>query len=186
MGQFFVDLFRLGVIDTFSAPWYNLYNRLYIIIEKRGDFHAAGHSDGLRRAGRTYQPSPENGMACDPDHSEVLQSYGVNMYQAMSLIYIAWYSRTESVNQRSIEKYLYLSNPGVSKIISFLENSGYVRRDPDPKDARSYLLSATESGQEFATVLNQAILESDDRIMAPLSAAERKTMMNLLAKIGES
>ena len=87
-------------------------------------------------------------------HSEVLQSYGVNMYQAMSLIYIAWY--------------------------------GYVRRDPDPKDARSYLLSATESGQEFATVLNQAILESDDRIMAPLSAAERKTMMNLLAKIGES
>ena len=113
-------------------------------------------------------------------HSEVLQSYGVNMYQAMSLIYIAWYSRTESVNQRSIEKYLYLSNPGVSKIISFLENSGYVRRDPDPKDARSY------SGQEFATVLNQAILESDDRIMAPLSAAERKTMMNLLAKIGES
>ena len=119
-------------------------------------------------------------------HSEVLQSYGVNMYQAMSLIYLAWYSRTESVNQRSIEKYLYLSNPGVSKIISFLENSGYVRRDPDPKDARSYLLSATESGQEFATVLNQAILESDDRIMAPLSAAERKTMMNLLAKIGES
>ena len=119
-------------------------------------------------------------------HSEVLRSYGVNMYQAMSLIYIAWYGQTQSVNQRSIEKYLYLSNPGVSKIISFLENAGYVRRDPDPRDARSYLLSATEQGKEFARVLNQAVLESDDRIMAPLDAAERKTMMELLARIGES
>ncbi len=108
------------------------------------------------------------------------------MYQAMSLIYIAWYGQTQSVNQRSIEKYLYLSNPGVSKIISFLENAGYVRRDPDPRDARSYLLSATEQGEKFARVLNQAVLESDDRIMAPLDAAERKTMMDLLARIGES
>ncbi len=107
-------------------------------------------------------------------HSEALQKHGVNMYQALSLIYIAWYGQTQSVNQRSIEKYLYLSNPGVSKIISFLENAGYVRRDPDPKDARSYLL------------LNRAILESDDRIMAPLNAEERKTMMELLARIGEN
>lgn len=119
-------------------------------------------------------------------HSEVLRQHGVNMYQAMSLIYIAWYGQTQSVNQRSIEKYLYLSNPGVSKIISFLENAGYVRRDPDPKDARSYLLSATPEGKAFAQVLNQAVLESDDRIMAPLNAEERKTMIELLARIGEN
>ncbi len=119
-------------------------------------------------------------------HSEALQKHGVNMYQALSLIYIAWYGQTQSVNQRSIEKYLYLSNPGVSKIISFLENAGYVRRDPDPKDARSYLLSATPEGKKFAQVLNRAILESDDRIMAPLNAEERKTMMELLARIGEN
>ena len=119
-------------------------------------------------------------------HSEALQKHGVNMYQALSLIYIALYGQTQSVNQRSIEKYLYLSNPGVSKIISFLENAGYVRRDPDPKDARSYLLSATPEGKKFAQVLNRAILESDDRIMAPLDAEERKTMMELLARIGEN
>lgn len=108
------------------------------------------------------------------------------MYQAMSLIYIAWYGQSQTVNQRSIEKYLYLSNPGVSKIISFLEHAGYVRRDPDPRDARSYLLSATSEGMAFAQVLNAAVLESDDRIMAPLSPAERKTMMRLLDKIGDS
>lgn len=119
-------------------------------------------------------------------HGEVLKRCGVNMYQAMSLIYIAWYGRTQSINQRSIEKYLYLSNPGVSKIVGFLEKEGYIVRNPDPKDARSYVLRATEKGEAFAQELNSAILESDEMIMQPLTAAERKTMMALLEKIGEA
>lgn len=119
-------------------------------------------------------------------HGEVLRRHGVNMYQAMSLIYIAWYGKKESVNQRTIEKYLYLSNPGVSKIISFLEREGYVERNPDPKDARSYLLQATARGDAFAQELNQAILESDELIMQPLTPEERGDMMRLLGKIGEA
>ena len=117
-------------------------------------------------------------------HDEALKKHGVNMYQAMSLIYIAWYGKTRAVNQRAIEKYLYLSNPGVSKIISALERDGYVVRNPDPSDARSYLLQATQKGEDFARVLNEAILESDAVIMKPLTAAEQRTMMKLLEKIG--
>lgn len=119
-------------------------------------------------------------------HGEVLRRYGVNMYQAMSLIYIAWYGRSQSVNQRSIEKYLYLSNPGVSKIVGYLEKEGYVVRNPDPKDARSYILRATDKGEAFAQELNRAILESDEIIMQPLTQSERRTMMKLLEKIGEA
>lgn len=119
-------------------------------------------------------------------HGEALKKYGVNMYQAMSLIYIAWYGKKEAVNQRAIEKYLYLSNPGVSKIISFLEREGYVERNPDPRDARSYILCTTPQGDDFARKLNGAILESDQVIMQPLTSAERKTMLKLLEKIGEA
>ena len=116
-------------------------------------------------------------------HAEALRPFGVNMYQAMSLIYIAWYGKTEHVNQRSIERYLYLSNPGVSKIISFLEREGYVVRDMDPADARSYSLRATEEGENFAWRLNDAILDSDQIILEPLNAEERKTLGALLGKI---
>ncbi len=119
-------------------------------------------------------------------HGEVLQQYGVNMYQAMSLIYISWYGRTQDVNQRAIEKYLYLSNPGVSKIISFLEREGYVVRNPDPRDARSYLLHATDKGEAFARELNSAILEADALVLQPLTAAEQQTMLRLMAKIGDA
>ncbi len=116
-------------------------------------------------------------------HDQALKRHGVNMYQAMSLIYIARYGRKESVNQRSIEHYLYLSNPGVSKIVGFLEQKGYIVRDPDPKDARSYLLTATKQGEIFAEQLNQAILTADEEIVAPLNGEERRTMLAILAKI---
>lgn len=119
-------------------------------------------------------------------HGEVLRRHGVNMYQAMSLIYIAWHGKSRAINQRSIEKYLYLSNPGVSKIVGFLEREGYVVRNPDPKDARSYILLATDKGEKFARELNDAILESDEMIMQPLTTEERGTMMALLEKIGEA
>lgn len=119
-------------------------------------------------------------------HDRALKALGVNMYQAMTLIYIAWYGQRESVNQRSIEKYLYLSNPGVSKIVVFLEKEGYITRKPDPRDARSYLLTATERGNQFAVTLNDAIHEADEEILSPLSVEERKDLMKLLKKIGEA
>lgn len=119
-------------------------------------------------------------------HDEALKPYGVNMYQAMALIYVAAYSQTESVNQRRIEKYLYLSNPGVSKIVVFLEREGYILRTPDPRDARSHLLTTTKSGMEFAQALNEAIHLADTAIFSPLSAEEQSLMLHLLQKIGEA
>lgn len=119
-------------------------------------------------------------------HGEFLKAHGVNMYQAMSLIYIAAYGETETVNQRSIEKYLYLSNPGVSKIINSLEQAGYVCRVSDPADARSHRLIVTEAGARFADELNTAINKSDQKILSPLSAEEQAQMLSLLEKIGEA
>lgn len=119
-------------------------------------------------------------------HGEYLRQHGVNMYQAMSLIYIATLGETETVNQRSIEKFLYLSNPGVSKIISHLEQQGYVRRETAPSDARSYRLIATEEGVRFARVLSDAIAESDRVMLSPLSDQEQLQLLSLLARIGDA
>lgn len=70
--------------------------------------------------------------------------------------------------------------------MGFLEKEGYVERNPDPRDARSYILRATDKGETFAQELNRAILESDEIIMQPLTQSERRTMMKLLEKIGEA
>lgn len=116
-------------------------------------------------------------------HTDALKPFGLNMYQAMSLLYIAQYGNTRDVNQRSIERFLYLSNPGVSKIVSFLEKEGYVIRESDPKDSRSYLLRATDKGMEFAEELNHVLMDADREILSPLTSKEQETLMNLLSKI---
>lgn len=116
-------------------------------------------------------------------HTDALKPFGLNMYQAMSLLYIAQYGYVRDVNQRSIERFLYLSNPGVSKIVSFLEKEGYVLRESDPKDSRSYLLRATEKGMKFAEELNVVLVEADREILSPLTPEEQETLLNLLSKI---
>lgn len=116
-------------------------------------------------------------------HTDSLKPFDLNMYQAMSLLYIAQYGNVRDVNQRSIERYLYLSNPGVSKIVSFLEREGYVIRESDPKDSRSYLLRATEKGMKFAEELNVVLMEADREILSPLTTEEQETLLNLLSKI---
>ncbi len=116
-------------------------------------------------------------------HTDALKPFGLNMYQAMSLLYIAQYGNVRDVNQRSIERFLYLSNPGVSKIVSFLEKEGHVIRESDPKDSRSYLLRATEKGKTFAAELDRVLMEADREILSPLTAKEQETLMNLLSKI---
>lgn len=116
-------------------------------------------------------------------HADALKPFGLNMYQAMTLLYIAQYGHSRDVNQRSIERFLYLSNPGVSKIVSFLEKEGYVIRESDPKDSRSYLLRATEKGMTFAQELDRVLMEADREILSPLTAKEQETLMNLLSKI---
>ena len=117
-------------------------------------------------------------------HADALKPMGLNMYQAMSLIYIARHGHIRNINQRSIEKYLYLSNPGVSKIVGFLERAGYVTRDPDPSDARSYLLHATDKGIAFAEKLDGILQEADREILKPLTAREQDAFLALLQKIG--
>lgn len=116
-------------------------------------------------------------------HTDALKPLGLNMYQAMSLLYIAQYGGSRDVNQRSIERFLYLSNPGVSKIVTFLEKEGYVIRESDPKDSRSYLLRATEKGMAFAMDLNEILMEADREILSPLTPKEQETLMELLQKI---
>ena len=51
------------------------------------------------------------------ENARVLEPYGVTVYQAMSLIYVADHEGERTVNQRAIERFTQLSNPGVTKLI---------------------------------------------------------------------
>jgi DNA-binding MarR family transcriptional regulator len=105
------------------------------------------------------------------------------MYQAMSLIYVAEHEEETSVNQRAIERYTRLSNPGVKKLIDALVKLGYVERSLDPSDNRSYILRTTAAGRAQSEVFKVVIAESDARITATLSPSEQESLIRLLEKL---
>ena len=117
------------------------------------------------------------------ENAKALEPYGVTMYQAMSLIYVADHEGERTVNQRAIERFTQLTNPGVTKLITALERQGLLERCHDPEDARSYILPTTPKGRERTETFRQLILDNDRRFTTDLTSEERQQLVELLKKI---
>lgn len=117
------------------------------------------------------------------ENSHMLEPYGVTMYQAMSLIYVADHEDKRTVNQRALERYTQLSNPGVTKLVTALEKLELLERTHDPEDARSYALRTTQKGREQCEIFRRLILESDRRVTGNLTDDEADQLRTLLKKI---
>jgi DNA-binding MarR family transcriptional regulator len=71
-------------------------------------------------------------------------------------------------------------------LIDTLERDGLVRREPDPYDRRMMSVRLTPKADAFVAALLPAHFRIMARLMAPLSEAERKTLVSLLTKILQS
>jgi DNA-binding MarR family transcriptional regulator len=117
------------------------------------------------------------------ENGRVLEPYGVTVYQAMSLIYVADHECHRTVNQRALERYTQLSNPGVTKLVTALEKQGLLERTHDPEDARSYVLRTTEQGRAQCEIFRSLLLDTDRSLTQNLSASEVDQLKLLLHKI---
>ncbi len=70
----------------------------------------------------------------------------------------------------------------MTRMIRSLETKGLVARKPSPADARVTLVCLTDEGEAFVKVLQQAVAETIDDILAPISNAEKRTLSALLAR----
>ncbi len=68
-------------------------------------------------------------------------------------------------------------------VIGRLESKGWVRREADPADKRRKLLWVTPEGEQVALRMKRAVARAQARIVAPLDAAERAQLVQLLGKL---
>lgn len=68
-------------------------------------------------------------------------------------------------------------------LVDGLEERGLVERRRNPADRRNYALHLTEAGQRALDGLSAAAREHEDAICAPLTAAERGRLHELLSKL---
>lgn len=68
-------------------------------------------------------------------------------------------------------------------LIDTLERDGYVKREPDPVDRRQMSVLLTPRGEKFLMEFLPGHFKAIAAIMAPLTEAERKTLVRLLGKV---
>jgi DNA-binding MarR family transcriptional regulator len=68
-------------------------------------------------------------------------------------------------------------------VVDDLEAAGYVDRRRNPVDRRAYALQATREGKAWQTRAEHAVLEAERELLATLSPAEQRTLIELLQRL---
>ena len=89
------------------------------------------------------------------------------------------------LSQSELGAILGIDRSTVVAVIDRLEKDGLVRRMKAPNDRRSHALKLSEKGAVTLAVLEQRVAAHERDIASALSAAERKTLLTLLARIAD-
>jgi DNA-binding MarR family transcriptional regulator len=101
-----------------------------------------------------------------------------SQFSALSLIVA-----NPGVSQSALARALSVERSAVVALIDNLERRGFVSRDPVPRDRRSYALRATLAGILHCDRAIETIRAHEERAFARLSASERATLVDLLARV---
>lgn len=87
------------------------------------------------------------------------------------------------LNPTELMRATLLSSGGITKRLDRLEAAGLVERRPDPGDRRGTLVRLTRRGKAAVDRAVAAHVANEERLVASLSAAERRTLDRLLRKL---
>ncbi|MEU2153480.1 MarR family winged helix-turn-helix transcriptional regulator [Streptomyces sp. NPDC019396] len=90
------------------------------------------------------------------------------------------------VRQSELIKICELDPSTITKMLQRLEQSGHVRRCPDPADRRAVLVEATETSCALFADVSRAWRELEEHTLAGLDHAERAELGRLLARVEEN
>ncbi len=111
-----------------------------------------------------------------------LAPFGVNAAQHNYLTVL--YFAPGGLTLRDLSLLVHTSNSAVTPIVTALERDGLVRRTGNPADGRSVVAKITRKGRALIGKTFPVHHRNIERGLAPLSPAERRTLADLLAKVG--
>ena len=86
-------------------------------------------------------------------------------------------------SQADLSRTTGIDTSDVVAAVNHLVSSGYARRQPDEVDRRRNVISITKRGLAAVDRVGRVVDDVQAEVMAPLSPAERKTFLRLLAKL---
>ena len=71
----------------------------------------------------------------------------------------------------------------VTSALTLLESRGYVAREVDPANRRRNIVTLTPEGRSALTRLDAVLDEIQESVLAPLTPAQRRQLLGLLARL---
>jgi DNA-binding MarR family transcriptional regulator len=87
------------------------------------------------------------------------------------------------LSQQRLGEQTAMDRTTVVAIVDGLEEAGYVERRRDPDDRRAYALEVTAAGREWLDDARAVLRGAEDEFLAPLTATERRTLVELLQRL---
>ena len=110
-----------------------------------------------------------------------LEPYGITPPQFAVMSFL--WQREEVINQNQLGDLMGTDNATLSGIIDRLEKAGYVKREKNMKDRRSYNLVLTEAGEKIRQELEPIVRDHNKNLTKPLEEEELLTLVRLLKKL---
>jgi DNA-binding MarR family transcriptional regulator len=88
--------------------------------------------------------------------------------------------------QRQLANQVGIDVVSFGQTIDLLEQKHLVKRELDPDDRRARRLYVTKRGTELRRRLRPALLAAQERLLSPLSKAERGALLDMLVRIIEA
>ena len=108
---------------------------------------------------------------------EETSDFGVTPVQFAALQAVA---QQPQLDQRSLAATIGFDTSTIGGVIDRLEARGLMRRNASPDDRRVRLLTVTPEGAALLEEIVPAMLRAQERMLAPLPAADRKRFMRML------
>ncbi|WGX96542.1 MarR family winged helix-turn-helix transcriptional regulator [Nocardioides sp. L-11A] len=111
---------------------------------------------------------------------EAFAAAGVRGYHYRLLAALAEYG---PCSQADLGRATGIDRSDVVAVLDDLVAWRMARRDPDPADRRRNVVTLTRAGERRLVELDRVLDDVQEDVLAPLTAAERRTLLALLAKL---
>jgi DNA-binding MarR family transcriptional regulator len=114
------------------------------------------------------------------EHARALREYSLTpeQWQALATLWVHG-----ALSQSEIARVTLQDAPTVSRMLARMERNGWLRRQPDPNDARSSVVQLTSQGQRLREVLPPKLVRHFRAYLRKVPEAQQQQLLRLLREL---
>lgn len=117
---------------------------------------------------------------------DALAPYGLNATEGVVLLMMFHSAVAQKNTQEDLIRRIHYDKGVMTRTMKELEQKGFVSREPNPTDSRSYLFSLTKAGEALKEPLFDTVRRWNERLLAGIDERDLETVKTVLGKMAQN